>query len=72
MQTQRETLPPLMTMAEIQGLLKVSRKTMYALMKDEKFPCFKVGNQWRFDPREVHDFLKQDSKAQRSRLGAEK
>lgn len=38
---------------DIAGMLNVSEKTIYRMIKNETIPCFRVGGQWRFDRREI-------------------
>lgn len=38
----------LMTLKEVQKVLKVSRTTMWRLLKQGRIPAFKIGGQWRF------------------------
>src|SRR3990172_4794943 len=51
----------LMTLEEVAGYLRVTRRTMYRLLKDDGIPAIKVGRQWRFDRNSVDDWLRQNS-----------
>lgn len=42
---------------DIAGLLKVSEKTIYRMIRNETIPCFRVGGQWRFDRREIKSWI---------------
>ena len=55
----------LMTVEEIADYLRVTKKTIYRLLKQSKIPATKVGNQWRFDKSSIDDWL------QRSSVGAD-
>lgn len=49
----------LMTTQEVQGLLRVDRTTIYAMLKDGRLPGFKVGGRWRFSRGEVESWLRE-------------
>ncbi|MFH1228441.1 MAG: helix-turn-helix domain-containing protein [Planctomycetota bacterium] len=53
----------LMTLKGICDYLKVTRYTVYRLIKDGQLPAIRVGGQWRFRPDEVQRYL--DSKQSR-------
>jgi excisionase family DNA binding protein len=46
-----------MTVAEIAGYLKVSRKTIFRMAKEGQIPGAKVSNQWRFMRSVIDDWL---------------
>jgi PTS system nitrogen regulatory IIA component len=56
---QERTIQDSMTLSvkEVAGLLSVSEKTIYRMIKDETIPCFRVGGQWRFDRREISSWI---------------
>ena len=46
---QRYTSPSkLMTVREVCDYLRVSRATIYRLLKENQIPAFRVGSDWRF------------------------
>ena len=47
----------LMTLKEICDYLKVTRYTVYRLIKDGQLPAIRVGGQWRFRSDEVQRYL---------------
>ena len=47
----------LLDFKQIKKYLKVSRATMYRLVKDKKIPGFKVGGQWRFRKDRIEKWL---------------
>jgi len=47
----------LLTVKEIQDLLKVDRLTVYRMLKDGRLTGFKVGSQWRFPSEEVRKLM---------------
>lgn len=46
-----------LSVKDVAGLLNVSEKTIYRMIKDETIPCFRVGGQWRFDRREIATWM---------------
>jgi len=51
----------LMTLEEVATYLRVTKKTVYRLLKQGKIPASKVGRQWRFDKASIDEWLKQKS-----------
>jgi len=51
----------LMTLEEVAAYLRVTKKTIYRLLKQGKIPASKVGHQWRFDKASINEWLKQKS-----------
>jgi excisionase family DNA binding protein len=47
----------LITIPDVMARLNVRRKTVLRLVTTGKLKAFKVGRQWRFDPRHVDQFL---------------
>jgi len=47
-----------LTLQEIQEKLQVSPRTIRRLILGKGFPCAKVGNSLRFNPRNVENWLK--------------
>ena len=45
------------TVNDIMDLLKISRKTLYTYIKDEKIKGNKIGNKWIFTEQQVKDFI---------------
>jgi len=50
----------LMTPQEVCAYLKISRRTLYTLIKKGRIPTVKVGGQWRFKYGEVYEYLRGD------------
>lgn len=42
---------------DIAGLLRVSEKTIYRMIKNETIPCYRFGGQWRFDKKEIVSWM---------------
>lgn len=47
----------LLTVKEMAQKLKLSSQTLYKMVRQGEIPGVKVGNQWRFDPSQVHAWL---------------
>lgn len=47
----------LLTVKEMAQKLKLSSQTLYKMVRQGEIPGVKVGNQWRFDPSQVHTWL---------------
>ncbi len=50
-------MPNIVTVKEIENLLKLSTSTIYNLAASQKIPAFKIGDSWRFDLEEVEKFI---------------
>ena len=51
----------LMTLQEVAAYLRVTKKTIYRLLKRGKVPATRVGHQWRFDKALIDAWLHQRS-----------
>ena len=49
----------LMTVQELADYLRVTKKTIYRLFRQNKIPAAKVGHQWRFDKTSIDEWLHQ-------------
>jgi excisionase family DNA binding protein len=49
--------PNLVTVKEIEKILKLSSSTIYHLAANGQIPAFKIGDSWRFDIEEVTRFI---------------
>ncbi|HEX8949615.1 MAG TPA: PTS sugar transporter subunit IIA [Dissulfurispiraceae bacterium] len=58
-----------LSVKDIAGLLSVSEKTIYRMIKSETIPCFRVGGQWRFDRKEIASWI-EDTRELSSRTAA--
>jgi excisionase family DNA binding protein len=54
----------LMTPQEVCAYLKISRRTLYSLIKQGRLPTFKIGGQWRFKYGEVYEYLRGEALSQ--------
>ena len=50
----------LMTLEEVATYLRVTKKTIYRLLRQRKIPASKVGHQWRFDKASIDEWLRQN------------
>ena len=46
-----------MTITELAGYLKVTRRTIYEWLKDRKIPAIKLVGQWRFKKDKIDEWL---------------
>jgi len=51
----------LLTVRQLQELLRVDRITIYRMLDDGRLNGFKVGSQWRFSRRQIEDWLRQQA-----------
>jgi len=51
----------LMTLEEVAAYLRVTKKTIYRLLKQGRIPANKVGHQWRFDKVAIDEWLQHES-----------
>ncbi len=49
----------ILTLKEVAGYLKVTEKTIYRLLTDNKLPAFKVGGSWRFKKADMNTWIQQ-------------
>jgi excisionase family DNA binding protein len=47
-----------LTIDELAEHLKMGRTKLYRMAQDGNIPASKVGNQWRFDRKEIDDWMK--------------
>ena len=58
----------LMTVEEVAHYLRVTKKTVYSLLRQGKIPASKVGQQWRFDRSAIDKWLRQRSVGRNARI----
>lgn len=46
-----------LTVEEVARRFGVNVTTVYRLVKSGKIPAFKIGNQWRFDPARLQEWV---------------
>lgn len=50
----------ILTIEELAGYLKISKSTLYKLVREGKIPAQKVGRHWRFRKEAIDRWLEQD------------
>lgn len=50
-------MPTTLTFDEALAVLRISRATLYKLLKRGELPARQIGRQWRFDPATLSAFL---------------
>ena len=61
----------LLTFKEAMDFLRVSRSTIYRLLKKGQLPGFKIGSDWRFNVEAIDEWRLQQGAAQLEELRAE-
>jgi excisionase family DNA binding protein len=54
----------ILTIREVAEFLKLTEKTIYRLVSEDKLPAFKVGGSWRFRRTGIEKWLKQQEQQQ--------
>jgi excisionase family DNA binding protein len=54
-----DSLTPLLTIPETAKVLGVSEDTVEALIRQGRIPAFRVGRQWRVDPKRLDEWMGQ-------------
>lgn len=49
------------TLDEVAAYLKVGKRTVYRLAAAKKIPAFKVGGTWRFQRRDIDQWIKRQT-----------
>ena len=52
----------LMTLEELAGHLRISKRTAYAWAKSSKLPAFKVCGTWRFDRADIDGWVREQKR----------
>ena len=58
----------LMTVEELAAYLRVTKKTIYRLLRQGKIPATKVGRQWRFEKARIDEWLHRSSVGTRATI----
>jgi len=59
---------PLMTIEELGEHLRVTKRTIYRMLKRGTIPALKVGHKWRFDRETIDKWLRQQARGTRLRI----
>lgn len=54
----------IMTIREVAEFLKLTEKTAYRLVSEDKLPGFKVGGSWRFRKSDINAWIGKQTKTQ--------
>jgi excisionase family DNA binding protein len=55
---QSQSMPPILTVAEVARYLRVHPTTIYRLLRQNRIPGFRVAHDWRFNTEEVDRWIK--------------
>ena len=58
----------LMTVEELANYLRLTRRTIYRLLKQDNIPAVKVGHKWRFDKKVIDKWLQRENQGAKSRI----
>jgi len=58
----------LMTVEEVASYLRLTKRSIYRMLKRGKFPAIKVGNRWRFEKNSIDEWLHQKSVGTRAEI----
>ncbi len=54
-----ETIGVVLTIEELSTYLKISKSTLYKLVREGKIPCQKIGRHWRFRKAAIDRWLEE-------------
>jgi excisionase family DNA binding protein len=57
-----------LTIPEVSEYLRVSRQTIYRMLKRGDIPAFRIGGDWRFNIEDLGHWIEKESQARKSRL----
>ena len=57
-----------LTIPEVSEYLRVSRQTVYRMLKRGDIPAFRIGGDWRFNIEDLGHWIEDESQARESRL----
>ncbi len=67
-----EPLGEVLTIEELADYLKISKSTLYKLVREGSVPCQKVGKHWRFRKEAIDLWLQERKKDVEDRRGGER
>jgi len=56
-----------LTIGDLSVYLKISKSTLYKLVREGKIPCQKIGRHWRFHKDAIERWLRNDSQADKAK-----
>lgn len=51
---------PLISLKETAKYLGISKESLYQKARDNKIPCFKIGNMWKFRRADIDDWITEE------------
>ena len=54
-----------LTIEDLSGYLKISKSTLYKLVREGVIPCQKIGRHWRFRKKAIDRWLEDSSRNKR-------
>ena len=63
-----EKLGDVLTIEELSTYLKISKSTLYKLVREGRIPCQKIGRHWRFRKEAIDNWL-EEKRADNPSLG---
>lgn len=67
-----EPLGEVLTIEELADYLRISKSTLYKLVREGSVPCQKVGKHWRFHKEAIDLWLQERKKDAEGRRGGER
>jgi len=67
----RRYKPSIMTLPELAKYIRVHKSTVYRMLKQNRIPAIKVGNQWRFKKDRIDRWLETDGLKVSAEIGEE-
>lgn len=64
----KQLLPETFTVEEVAKRLKVTKITIYRLLKREEIVGYKVGDSWRIDEKDLKAYIKKQKKKRSFKL----
>lgn len=56
-----------LTIGDLSVYLKISKSTLYKLVREGKIPCQKIGRHWRFHKDAIERWLRNDSQTDKAK-----
>ena len=53
----KQEIPPIMSFAQCQNILHVSKNTLLNLLHDEQLQGFKIGSRWKITREDLEEFI---------------
>ena len=57
MATERSFMEPLLEVREVSQILRLSRQSIYALVRSSKLRAYRIGRRWMFEERDIRTFM---------------